>query len=127
MAQTVMDSTAVLASIFGEPGADIVNAGLAGSFISAINLAEVASKLIQDGVPDSEATAIVRRLGVQFVDVDEEQALAASLIHATTRSAGISIGDAFCLALGKLRGCPVLTADRAWKTLNLGVEVTLIR
>jgi ribonuclease VapC len=127
MAETVMDSSAVLASIRGEPGADVVNAALPGSFISAINLAEVVSKLIQGGVPDSEATAIVRRLGVRLMDVDEEQALAASLIHAATRSAGVSIGAAFCLALGKLRGCPVLTADRAWKTLDLGVEVILIR
>ena len=127
MAETVMDSSAVLASIRGEPGADIVNAALAGSIISAINLAEVVSKLILGGVPDREATVIVRRLGVQFVDVDEEQALAASLIHATTRNAGISISDAFCLALGKLRGCSVMTADRTWKTLDLGVEVTLIR
>jgi len=122
-----MDSSAVLASIRGEPGADVVNAALAGSFTSAINLAEVVSKLIQDGVPGAEAATIVRRIGVQLVETDEEQALAASLIHAITRSAGISIGDAFCLALGKLRGCPVMTADRAWKTLDLGVEVTLIR
>jgi len=127
MAETVMDSSAVLASIRGEPGADLVNAALAGAFISAINLAEVVSKLILGGIPDTEAAAIVRRIGVQLVETDEEQALAASLIHAKTRSAGISIGDAFCLALGKLRGCPVMTADRAWKTLDLGVEVTLIR
>jgi ribonuclease VapC len=127
MAETVMDSSAVLASIRGEPGADIVNAALAGSFISAINLAEVVSKLILGGVPGAEAAAIVRRIGVQLVETDEEQALATSLIHATTCSAGISIGDAFCLALGKLRGCPVMTADRAWKTLDVGVEVTLIR
>lgn len=127
MAETVMDSSAVLASIRGEPGADIVDAAFAGAFISAISLAEVVSKLILDGVPGDETTAIVSRLGAQFVEIDEEQALAASLIHATTRSAGISMGDAFCLALGKLRGCPVLTADRAWKTLDLGVDVTLIR
>ena len=126
MAETVMDSSAVLAIIGREPG-DIGRAALAGSCISAINLAEVVSKMILLGIPDTEAAAIVRRLGVQFVDIDEELALTASLIHALTRRAGISIGDAFCLALGKLRGCPVLTADRAWKTLGLGVEVTLIR
>jgi ribonuclease VapC len=112
MAETVMDSSAVLAIIGGEPGADIASAALAGAFISAINLAEVVSKMILRGIPDPEAAAIVRRFG---------------LIHARTRGAGISIADAFCLALGKLRGCPVLTADRAWKTLVLGVEVTLIR
>jgi PIN domain nuclease of toxin-antitoxin system len=37
------------------------------------------------------------------------------------------MADAFCLALAKDRGWPVLTTDRVWKTLDLGVEVTLIR
>jgi PIN domain nuclease of toxin-antitoxin system len=127
MTETVMDSSAVLASIHGEPGADVVDAALAGSVISAINFAEVVSKLIFCGLPEAEAVIAARRFGAGLVDVDEDQAVTAGMIHASTREAGISMADAFCLALAKQRGSPVLTSDRAWKTLGLGIEVTLIR
>jgi len=127
MTETVLDSSAVLASIQHEPGADIVDAALAGSVLSVINLAEVVSKLISRGFPDAEAVIAGRQFGAGLVDVDEDQAAIAGTIHAATRRAGISMADAFCLALATQRGSPVLTADRAWKALDLGVEVTLIR
>jgi PIN domain nuclease of toxin-antitoxin system len=127
MTETVMDASAVLASIHGEPGADVVCAALADAVISAINFAEVISKLISRGLPEAEAAIAARRFGTLVVDVDEDQAVAAGMIHAATRAAGISMADAFCLALAKQRGAPALTSDRAWKTLELGVEVTLIR
>jgi len=127
MTEMVMDSSAVLASIHGEPGADIVGAALADAVISTINFAEVVSKLIARGIPAAEAAVAARRVGAEIVDVDEDQAVTAGMIHAATRAAGISLADAFCLALAKQRGAPALTSDRAWKTLDLGVEVTLIR
>jgi PIN domain nuclease of toxin-antitoxin system len=40
---------------------------------------------------------------------------------------GLSLADRACLALAKQRGLPVLTADRIWQTLDLGVAVVLIR
>jgi ribonuclease VapC len=127
MTETVLDSSAVLASIQREPGADIVDAALAGAAISVINFAEVVSKLISRGLPDVDAVIAARRFGAALVDVDEDQAAIAGVIHAATRATGISMADAFCLALAKQRGLPALTSDRAWKSLDLGVEVTLIR
>jgi ribonuclease VapC len=122
-----MDSSAVLAGIQGEPGADVVDAALAGSAISVINFAEVVSKLISRGLPEAAAVIAARRFGAELVDVDENQAAMAGAIHAAARLAGISMAEAFCLALAKQRGWPALTSDRVWKNLNLGVEVTLIR
>ena len=127
MTETVLDSSAVLASIQREPGADVVDAALAGSAISVINFAEVVSKLMSRGVPEAQAVLAARRFGATLVDVDGDQAAMASAIHAATRPAGISMADAFCLALAKQRGAAALTSDRAWKSLDVGVEVTLIR
>jgi ribonuclease VapC len=127
MTEVVMDSSAVLASIHGEPGADVVGAALADAVISAINFAEVVSKLIARGIPEAEAAVAARRFGTQIVDVGEDQAVTAGMIHAATRAAGISLADAFCLALAKQRGVPALTSDPAWMSLDIGVEVTLIR
>jgi PIN domain nuclease of toxin-antitoxin system len=44
-----------------------------------------------------------------------------------TRQAGLSLGDRACLALGLTRGLPVLTADRVWAQLDVGVEVVVCR
>ncbi|MFQ4166233.1 MULTISPECIES: PIN domain-containing protein [Nostocales] len=36
-------------------------------------------------------------------------------------------GDRACLALGQFLGLPVLTTDRAWADLELGINVQVIR
>jgi len=38
-----------------------------------------------------------------------------------------SLGDRVCLALARRRGLPVLTTDKPWADLDLGIEVRLIR
>lgn len=40
---------------------------------------------------------------------------------------GLSLGDRACLSLAVLRGLPVLTADRVWARLTVGIEVHCIR
>jgi len=125
--EVVLDSSAILASLNGEPGHDLVAGVVAESFVSAINFAEVVSKLVVAGMPEADAARAASRFGCQFVDTDEEQATTAAFIHAETRRAGVSIADSFCLALAKTRSSPVLTADRTWKQLGVGVEVRLIR
>jgi ribonuclease VapC len=39
----------------------------------------------------------------------------------------LSLGDTVCIAMGRLLDLPVLTTDRIWTELDLGVEVRLIR
>lgn len=39
----------------------------------------------------------------------------------------LSFGDRACLALGKALGLSVLTADRKWHDLDIGVDIRLIR
>jgi len=40
---------------------------------------------------------------------------------------GLSLGDRACLALALREQAPVLTGDRAWSKVDVGVEVVLIR
>lgn len=44
-----------------------------------------------------------------------------------TRQFGLSLADRSCLALAIEKEADVLTADRAWTTLDLGGEIQLIR
>jgi PIN domain nuclease of toxin-antitoxin system len=49
------------------------------------------------------------------------------LLRRQTRDHGLSLGDRACLALAVSLGLPVMTADRAWMALDLGIEVIVIR
>lgn len=128
MSSSVLDSSAVLAVFRGEPGAAVVQAALAsGAVISAVNLAEVVTKLQEGGVPDPDIGPMIDQLRISMVDYDQAQAYSTGFLRRQTRAAGLSLGDRACIALGQQLGLPVLTADRSWATLGLPVTVTVIR
>ena len=126
----VIDTSALVAPIFGEPGAEVVSAVLAGSvpvLLSAVNFAEAAAVLARrHGVPPAEARADILMLGVEIVPFSAEEAACAAPLLAAHRGV-LSLGDAACLATAMLRGAQVLTADRAWAELGLEVEIRLVR
>jgi ribonuclease VapC len=122
----VLDTLGLLALVNAEPGADVVAAALVEAAISAVNLAEVVTKLIDVGVPPAAARSETASL-VRVVDLDSESANATARLRAAARWAGLSLGDRDCLALGEILGQPVLTADRAWQVLSIGIEIRLIR
>ena len=123
----LLDASAVLAVINEEPGGDIVNDALSGSAISAVNHAEVISKLTDYGLTENEVREATDSLGIRVIPFDEEAALLSGLMRAATRPKGLSLGDRACLAQGRISGEPVLTTDRAWGGLDLGVEIRVVR
>lgn len=127
MADSVVDASAVLALLGREPGAERVSMALPTAVISAANYAEVISKLIEKGLPMPLAISSAADLALEIAALDAAAAVRAGAMHAVTRGRGISLGDRACLALGEQLGLAVLTADRAWAELDLGVEVVLIR
>lgn len=127
MTEAVLDASAMLADIWDEPGAEMVRAARSEAVVSAVNFAEFISKLIDRGMPGEEARLFIDQLAYRVVAADEAQALAAGLLREKTRRLGLSLGDRFCLALAQEAAAPVLTSDRAWKDLDLGVEIVLIR
>jgi PIN domain nuclease of toxin-antitoxin system len=44
-----------------------------------------------------------------------------------TRPYGLSLADRVCLALAIERGAKVYTADRAWKSIPLPIEIEVFR
>jgi ribonuclease VapC len=126
MSEIVLDSSAVLALLLGEPGHEVVRAALPGSFLSTVNFAEIATKLCERGVPVSEVRNAILTLGIDIVDFTVEHALLTGELRNATKSAGLSIGDRACLALAQLHGLPALTADKAWAGLP-GFNIEFIR
>lgn len=127
MKETVLDATALLALLQEEPGAETVAEAIPQSSISAINLAEVVGKLVDAGMPEEAVRAALTGLGIEVVPFDEDLAYRTGLLRPLTSPYGLSLGDRACLALGQRLGRPVLTADRVWASLKVGVKVRVIR
>ena len=127
MTAHVADASAVMAMLQGEPGHDRMAAGLDSTVMSAVNLAEVVTGLINNGIPAEDARRRTEAMDIETAPLDKDQALTAGALREVTAHLGLSLGDRCCLALALSLGLPVLTADRNWAELDIGVEVVLIR
>ena len=123
----VLDSSALLALILEERGADTVAGAIRDAAIGAVNLTETVSKLSDLGWAAGEIREVLGEHGLTVVSLDLDLAYSAGFLRAATRSRGLSLGDRACLALAQAEGVRVLTADRAWAGLDVGVEIEVIR
>ncbi|MDE0060772.1 MAG: type II toxin-antitoxin system VapC family toxin [Defluviicoccus sp.] len=127
MAEAVLDASAVLALLHGEPGGETVRSVLPHSVISTVNLSEVIAELVENGIDGAMAVRLTEAQPFRPMDHTLNLARIAGTLRAETRSAGLSLGDRACLALALDLGLPVFTADRAWRELPLDIEVRSIR
>ncbi|QBK30939.1 type II toxin-antitoxin system VapC family toxin [Roseitalea porphyridii] len=123
----VADSSAVLAALFDEPGGENVKDRISSLAISAVNLAEIMTRLIDKGYSDQEVRETLDLLRTQTIAFDADQAAEAAALRSVTKKSGLSLGDRACLALGVRSGATVLTADRAWAGLEVGCPIEVIR
>jgi ribonuclease VapC len=127
MSKVVLDASALIAFLRNEPGSNAVEAALARAAISTVNLSEILAKAAE--LPEGLETAktVLQGLQLQVVPFDEQQAEMAAKLRPATRSLGLSLGDRCCLALGMVEKVPVMTTDRNWKDLQLGIKIQVIR
>jgi len=126
--QVVLDASAVLSLLYREAGSSLVSEYMQHeTAISTVNLAEIISKQQELGVPPKEMISLLQLMGVEIHPFDEKAAIQVGLLRTLTKSFGLSLGDRACIALGQLLNCPIITADRVWTQLNLGMEIILIR
>lgn len=122
----------MLALVHAEPGAESVADALRDGVMSTVNWAEVVAR-VRSGAPNGDAAGPsdlrfeVCALGLRLEEFSAEQADLAGELRRSTREFGLSLGDRACLALALVRSEPVLTADRVWRRLRLGVEIEVIR
>lgn len=129
MSDVVLDASALIAMLKGEPGTDAVAAVIAGSRIGVFNYAEVVSHFIHLGMPEGDVDAMLDPLPMTIISADKLLARDAGRLRASTAKAGLSLGDRFCLALAKREGLQAWTADKAWMAIAeaAGVELVVIR
>ncbi len=127
MADVVLDASALLALLNAEPGSEEVERTIPGAAVSTVNLSEVVAKLVEAGMPEEAVRSVLGGIDLEIHPFDVELAFQTGFLRPRTRELGLSLGDRACIALGLQLGAPVLTTDRNWKSLDVGVEVQMIR
>ncbi len=127
MNSVVLDASAIIAFLRQEPGAAIVGEYLTDGMASAVNIAEVGTRLSDLDMGDAQIRRSISVLGLEIKPFDLEASYAVAMMRAKTRNKGLSLGDRACLALANQLGIPALTADRVWAELDIDVDIQLIR
>lgn len=123
----VLDASALLAYLQDEPGWETIDAVLAESVISSVNWAEVIQKSIAAEVDTDGMLDELQALGMKIESFTIDNAELAGRLWKQTRQVGLSLGDRACLSLGLHLKVPVLTSDRVWASLDLPLDIRVIR
>jgi PIN domain nuclease of toxin-antitoxin system len=122
-----------MAVLHAEEGASIVVEAIAqGAAVSAVNWAEVLSKLAEEGKDPEVAAAELRRAegsrrALSIEPLTAADCVAVARLRPITKRQGLSLADRACLALAERLDVPALTADRKWVEADVAVGVQLIR
>lgn len=122
-----LDASALLAFLLREPGHERVRELLDEGCMSTVNFAEVLGRFAREGQDVVLIAERILRAPVELVPFSIEQAGIAAALVADTRAEGLSLGDRACLALARERGIRAVTADGAWRRLNLNIDIEIIR
>jgi PIN domain nuclease of toxin-antitoxin system len=129
MTSCVVDASAILAWLFNERGAEVVDRLLDSAALSTVNLAEVLHRCDEEGMATSSLERDLRGLGVAVEPFTAADARIVKDVRRVGRRARtrVSLGDCCCLATGVRMNLPVIASDRAWERLNLAIEIRPFR
>ena len=126
-AKYVLDSFAILAYLAEEEGADVVEdllnraeSGGVNLYLNYVNLGEVYYITFRekDVNEANETIVLVKRMPIEFVQVDERIALIAGRIKATY---SMSYADAFVAATAIVKEAAIVTGDPEFESIDMQV------
>ena len=133
MKSVVLDTSALLAMFFGEPGMeqmrDLFHKASEADrpvFISAVNWAEVLYKMERKHGNAGYETArqFERTTPLESVPVDLELAESAALLK---NSHKLGLADAFAVALAKNKKAELVTADHEFKSVEKEIKINWLK
>jgi PIN domain nuclease of toxin-antitoxin system len=122
----VVDTSVVLAVARSEQSAAQAQSMARGGLLGMANFVEAVTRGEELGYARDNTLALISRLRLQLAPVDRATADQALPLW-KLRKQNLSLGDRLCIGLARARGLPVLTGDRRWKDLDLGVSIALFR
>ena len=123
----MLDASALLAFVNGEPGGDLVPLTTGEAMMSAVNLSESISVMITQGMSEASVRKQLASILLEVLDFDRSCAENAGFMIQKTKPFGLSLGDRACLATALDRHIPALTGDHSWSKTDVGVAVKFIR
>jgi PIN domain nuclease of toxin-antitoxin system len=123
----VLDSSALLAVILNERGANRVTATFPEAVISAATLTEILSKAQQRGLATEGSYRRIVNFGIDIEPVTALHARIAAEISRAPRELDLSLGDRLCIALAISLNCELLTSDDGMARFGAGIPITRFR
>ena len=129
MRNIVLDSSAALAMLFGEPGGErVMQAFLSPEDLiamSAVNWSEVLTRLQRKSPFATPQTLAAMLPGVEIVPFGQVQAEQTAELAQSCGS--LSLGDRACLCLAHSRGVAAWTTDRIWAQMAVRAKIEMLR
>jgi ribonuclease VapC len=125
----LLDSSAVLAVLFDERGAEAEIPLLPAPSIHAVQMAEILNTLKDRGVPEERAARLLEGLAIPVAECFRREDAYYSWRYCRR---GLLLGDRICLLTAELAGRTAVTAEHRWQEIldedpSLPVKVLLIR
>ena len=127
---SILDASALIAFLHDEPGSNaVVDAIAETAAVSVVNWAETLSKVAADGGDPQQIADNFQASDSPLIlePLTDDDCVEIARLRPLTKTHGLSLADRACLALARRLDLPVVTADRDWADLNLGITLQLIR
>ena len=122
-----LDTSALITMMRDAPGGSVVGVQIRQAAVSAVNWTEVVDDCRAHGIDPDKLRRDLESIGLAILPFTSEDARQAANFWDPSRKIRLSLSDRACLALASRLEVPVMTANRAWKHLSVGVEVRLLR
>lgn len=125
----VLDASVALISLLREDAHDATDLLLEtqSCAMSTVNLSEVHARMLAHGFTNREARGLIDTLELRELSFDRPIGELTAALRAETAGSGLGIADRACLATAMYHDALVVTADRHWASLDLPVELQLVR
>ncbi|MEY3106453.1 MAG: hypothetical protein RIT35_619 [Pseudomonadota bacterium] len=128
MSKIVLDASALIALFAKESGYDLIKRHMKDVIMSSVNIAEVYKYCIEtQGLTKEEAKNLIKLSDIKIIEFTDEQALITASLVSKTKQYGLSLGDRACIALAIEGKYSIITCDKIWQKIDVGVKFIMAR